>query len=172
MNCKSTLLRIIRTPLFSIVLAIMFLYFDYITGVEIQFPVLFILPVLLITWYNNLYWGIALSVFLPLSSVYYICAWKTHPPAFIAINVIIRMAIILFIAYLLSLVKKQQQELSERINNLEKFLPICSFCKKIRDEENNWHSIESYITGKTKTEFSHGVCPECAEKHYGKYLKK
>lgn len=73
---------------------------------------------------------------------------------------------------MVSIIKKQQLMLSERINTLEKILPICSYCKKIRDSGNTWHNVENYIRDKTDTEFSHGICPECAEKYYKDYLPK
>jgi hypothetical protein len=54
----------------------------------------------------------------------------------------------------------------QRIRRLEGMLPICSFCKRIRDEEGGWHQIESYISEKSEVDFSHGICPDCAEKFY------
>ena len=165
--------RIIRNPLFSILLAIIILYLDYITGPEIQFPVLFILPVILVTCYKNIYWGVTLSVLLPVVSTYYIYLWNDKQEAvYIIINVVIRISMFSFISFLISVVARQKKALSERVSNLEKFLPICSYCKKIRDKDNKWHSIESYITGKTDTEFSHGLCPDCAKKYYKDYLKQ
>ena len=56
------------------------------------------------------------------------------------------------------------------IKLLEGLLPICSYCKKIRDDtgkssgEGNWEKIENYIHQKTDQEFTHGICPECVEK--------
>lgn len=49
---------------------------------------------------------------------------------------------------------------------LSGLLPICSFCKKIRDEEGSWHKMENYIDNHSEATFSHGVCRECCEKHY------
>jgi len=46
-------------------------------------------------------------------------------------------------------------------------LPICASCKKIRDEENYWQNIETYIGEHTEASFSHGICPACAQKLYG-----
>jgi hypothetical protein len=43
-------------------------------------------------------------------------------------------------------------------------LPICSSCKKIRDDEGYWKQIESYVSEHSETEFSHGICTECATK--------
>lgn len=52
------------------------------------------------------------------------------------------------------------------IKILENFLPICSYCKKIRDEKGHWNQIESYITEHSGTDFTHGICPDCVEKVY------
>lgn len=52
---------------------------------------------------------------------------------------------------------------TEQMHQLEDFLPICSYCKKIRDDRNYWQQIEGYIKQRTGTSFSHGVCPECYE---------
>jgi hypothetical protein len=54
----------------------------------------------------------------------------------------------------------------KRMKYLEGMLPVCSACKKIRDEKGSWHPIESYIREKSSAEFTHGICPECAEKLY------
>ena len=48
-----------------------------------------------------------------------------------------------------------------QVRQLETFLPICGYCKKIRDDHNYWQQIESYINARTGTDFSHSVCPDC-----------
>jgi sigma-B regulation protein RsbU (phosphoserine phosphatase) len=48
-----------------------------------------------------------------------------------------------------------------QVRQLEAFLPICGYCKKIRDDGNYWQQIESYINARTGTDFSHSVCPDC-----------
>lgn len=50
------------------------------------------------------------------------------------------------------------------VRQLESFLPICGYCKKVRDDQNYWQQIEEYINTRTGTNFSHGVCPDCIEK--------
>ena len=52
-----------------------------------------------------------------------------------------------------------------RVRTLEGILPTCAYCGRIRDDEGNWHELEAYIRKTTLAEFSHGYCPECAEKH-------
>ncbi len=48
-----------------------------------------------------------------------------------------------------------------QVRQLEELMPICSYCKKIRDDQNYWQQIEGYINQRTGTEFSHSVCPDC-----------
>ena len=53
-----------------------------------------------------------------------------------------------------------QQALSQ-IKTLKGLLPICSYCKNIRDDQGYWYKIESYIMKRSEVDFSHGICPEC-----------
>lgn len=54
-----------------------------------------------------------------------------------------------------------------RIRRLEGMLPICSYCKKVRNEANYWEQVESYITSHSDLELSHSVCPTCLERVMG-----
>lgn len=64
-----------------------------------------------------------------------------------------------------SLVCELEQALG-KIKTLSGLLPICAHCKKIRDDKGYWNQIEGYIQEHTDAEFSHSLCPECAEKLY------
>lgn len=55
------------------------------------------------------------------------------------------------------------------IKTLRGIIPICASCKKIRDNKENWKQIELYIKEHSDAVFSHGICPECAEKLYPEY---
>lgn len=63
------------------------------------------------------------------------------------------------------IMERLQQALRE-IKTLQGMLPICSVCKRIRDDAGYWQLIESYIQEHTLAEFSHGICPNCAKKVY------
>ncbi|MFC1885199.1 hypothetical protein ACFL2O_10550, partial [Thermodesulfobacteriota bacterium] len=63
------------------------------------------------------------------------------------------------------LIAELQKALSE-VKTLRGFLPICSHCKKVRDDKGYWNQIESYIADHSEAEFSHGICQECAKKYY------
>ena len=65
-----------------------------------------------------------------------------------------------------------RKDAEAKIKLLSGFLPICSSCKKIRDDRGNWHQLESYIRDHSEAEFSHGICPDCTAKLYPGLLKK
>ncbi len=54
----------------------------------------------------------------------------------------------------------------EHVKTLRGIIPICSVCKKIRDDEGYWNQLEAYIKDHSEAQFTHGICPECARKHY------
>lgn len=60
----------------------------------------------------------------------------------------------------------------ETIRTLHGILPICSSCKKIRDDKGAWQNLEAYISLHTDAEFSHGLCTECAQRMYPEVFKK
>ena len=66
------------------------------------------------------------------------------------------------------LIDELQKALNE-IKTLRGILPICSYCKKIRDDKGYWNQIEKYISDHSEAGFSHGICPECAKKMYPDY---
>jgi len=57
-------------------------------------------------------------------------------------------------------------ETMERLETLQGILPICSGCKKIRDDNNEWTDIDVYVTDRSKASFTHGFCPECLARLY------
>ena len=74
-----------------------------------------------------------------------------------------------------------QVELADRVRELEEALanikvlrglmPICSYCKKVRGDQNYWQQVEQYIESHADVEFSHSVCPECYEKEIAPHLR-
>jgi transcriptional regulator with PAS, ATPase and Fis domain len=66
---------------------------------------------------------------------------------------------------------QQLQKTLDETRTLSGFLPICVFCKKIRDHQEEWSSIEKFLQRHLDIEFSHGICPECGQKHYSAFIK-
>jgi len=59
---------------------------------------------------------------------------------------------------------RELEEALLRVRQLQGLLPICSYCKKIRNDQNYWEQVEQYIEEHSEAEFSHGICPDCFEK--------
>jgi len=63
----------------------------------------------------------------------------------------------------------------KRIETLRGIVPICSFCKQIRDDKGYWNRVDAYIAKHTEAQFSHSICPDCVKEHYpeaGKILEE
>jgi sigma-B regulation protein RsbU (phosphoserine phosphatase) len=58
-----------------------------------------------------------------------------------------------------------------RVRQLHGLLPICSYCKKIRNDRNYWQRVEDYVSARSEAQFSHGICPECYEQIVGPELR-
>jgi DNA-binding response OmpR family regulator len=56
--------------------------------------------------------------------------------------------------------------LRQHVSRLEGLLPICAYCKKIRDENQKWQAVEKYVGERSRTQFSHGICPECLTREF------
>lgn len=69
------------------------------------------------------------------------------------------------------LVHELQTALAE-VRTLQGILPICSYCKSIRDDENYWQSVETYLAKHTHTQFSHGICPTCYAERVAPQLER
>jgi len=59
---------------------------------------------------------------------------------------------------------RQLQQAFDEIKTLRGILPICAYCKKIRDDEGYWDHVEKYVSAHTDAKFTHGICPSCFER--------
>lgn len=66
---------------------------------------------------------------------------------------------------------RELKQALDHIKTLQGILPICSFCKKIRDDGGYWNQVEAYISHHSDALFSHSICPDCMKKHYSEYVK-
>ncbi len=65
---------------------------------------------------------------------------------------------------------KQLENAQKKIKQLKGLIPICSSCKKIRDDKGYWNRIEEYIMDHSKVKFSHSICPDCAKNLYPEFV--
>ena len=90
----------------------------------------------------------------------------------ILVNGLIDVSVFFLVVILIARVGKQQRVLEMRVRTLEGILPVCSFCKKIRNEDEKWEPMEVFICRNSEAQFSHSVCPDCGEQHYGEFYEQ
>jgi len=86
-------------------------------------------------------------------------------PGFIV--TVLSLVSIIYLGRLLSGNAKLLKLKDDNIRTLNRLLPICSKCRKIRDDDGYWNELESYIESNTDAKFSHGLCEKCADEMYG-----
>ena len=69
----------------------------------------------------------------------------------------------------LETVNKQLKEALDANKVLQGLIPICAYCKKIRDDKGFWLQVEKYVEKHSSLAFSHGICPDCIKRHFGDY---
>ena len=158
--------------LYWLAIAIILLLVDFFSGPFIQFPISYLIPVALASWYNGRWWGLSLAVAMPLVRLYFnIDLWSVPWTLFEAVfNTMIKITVLASFALIIDRNARQTHKLNREVQLLEGLLPVCSFCKKIRDDKDQWQPMEKYIMARSPVAFSHGVCPDCAMKYYGDVL--
>ncbi|MES1180429.1 MAG: hypothetical protein ABUL66_01055 [Verrucomicrobiota bacterium] len=153
-----------------LLLCVFFFGVDFLGVPYDVFPFLFIFPIMLLAWN----WGVwpAIAVAFILIAARFTHYFVSHELEIGVLNVftsLVRYGVIVLLAALTALIARQTRQLRQRVQLLEGMLPICSFCKNIRDGQGSWVRLESYISGHSTAQFSHGLCPDCLKKHYPDY---
>ena len=153
-------------------LSLIIMAFDYTYGPQIRFPILFIIPIWLASWYVSKEFGMSLAIILPLIRFGFNMFSEIDITLLeSAINAVLRIITFVLIVYV-TRYAIQTQTLEKRLQRLEGILPICSFCKRIRVGDKEWVNLEEYITAHSEAQLSHGLCQDCAREHYSEYLTK
>lgn len=152
---------------FMVLLCLVFVALDWELVPLKVFPFIFIFPVMLVAW-NRPVWLSALGAgILSSTRILHQLFFSTHPVAMDEMaDALICFFVLELLALLTLLLSRQSRQLRQRVRTLEGLLPICSFCKSIRDDRNEWVKLEEFLVQHSGAVFSHGLCPECAKKHY------
>jgi hypothetical protein len=137
---------------------------DYLTGPFLPSAILFyFIPIGMAAWSRAPRSAIAMALLWPPLRLGIMMLWGTSGPWRLTIeDSIVNGIVSVAFASLVWHVVEQERKL----RLLQGMLPICGFCKRIRDE-GEWRSVESYITEHSEAVFSHTFCAECAKQHYG-----
>ena len=148
-------------PYYSLALAALVTALDYAVGPDIEFPALFIVPIAYAAWYGGRGWAIPLCL-MPFAHIFTLEMRGATSGMYEAmISATVRAIMLVPIAWWISNVAASQRALTKEVAMLEGLLPICSYCKKIRDDGGDWQMLEKYIQERTAATFTHGVCESC-----------
>ncbi len=86
-------------------------------------------------------------------------------------NIINRDIELLYLNQELGLKNKQLTDIISEIKTLKGLIPICSWCRKVRDDDGFWKSVETYLEEHSAAEFTHGICEECKKKLFDSPIK-
>ena len=154
-------------PLWWWAIALALVLADYLVGPSTQFPVLYVIPVSLAAWYSGRGSALAIAVAVPLAHLVFLVAfWKVPGEAAPIAATMLRAGAIAISAMWVARLAEHERALERYVYRLEGLLPICAFCKSIRNSAGEWEPFEVYITTRSKAEFSHGFCPSCGRTHY------
>lgn len=148
------------------------LWIDHLASRTGQFPVIYVLPVILAAWYSGKWPAVGLAIAVPLFRLLFLVMPHQPPEGMSALVLAtaLRGVVIIFIALWFARLAEFERELQRQVKVLEGLLPICAFCKNIRNETGEWERLEKFISRRSEAQFSHGVCPSCGEKHYPEIL--
>jgi hypothetical protein len=156
---------------------------DYMTGLELDLFLFYYVPVAITAWFVRRVSAVLMAILA--TGVW---AWvnvvsgQVHSSWFFWYwNSSLQCASLIIIALAVSRIKQDLErewrlnaELSKalgQVKQLKGLLPICAWCKKIRDDQGYWKEVETYISQHSEAEFTHGICPACKEKHLSEWGK-
>ena len=136
---KDSLLKHPRVmPFYWIALSLLIIGADHLADPYIQFPILFLLPITLAAVYNGRWWGVGLAAIMPVIRCYIEVSATPLIMTQEVINTVIHLIVLVGFAILADRTAQQTRALRREVALLRGILPICSFCKKIRKEDNTW----------------------------------
>jgi hypothetical protein len=155
-------------PLWWVTIGVALIWVDYLAGPFTQFPVLYVIPVSLAAWYSGRRPALALAVAVPLVHIMFLLTAQTQPGelAALAAATTLRGAVIIVMALWFARLSEHERALHRYVLKLEGLLPICSFCKSIRNEAGDWESFETFVSSRSDAQFTHSFCARCAKRHY------
>jgi hypothetical protein len=146
------------------------IWIDYLVGPLTQFPVLYVIPVSVAAWYSGRWPAVALAVIVPVVHIIFLLALWPEPgdAVTLAVATLFRGAIVVVMTLWFARLSEHERSLHRYVLKLEGLLPICAFCKSIRNEAGNWEPLERFISTHSDAQFSHCFCENCVQKQYRK----
>jgi len=148
-------------------------WLDIKTGLQLKLGPFYLLPVMLVAWHGGMFPGVVAAVMAASAWRGIDVFWRSSPvPGVIVfwdgfIHLLSFVAVAMFVSWARSLVLRERalvhdlSALLANVKELEGLLPVCAWCKKVRDDQGYWQQMETYISDHSKADWTHGICPDC-----------
>jgi hypothetical protein len=145
---------------------------DRVTGHEISLFVFYFIPISLGAWSGGRRDGLLLAfscavlwLLIDIATQHsysqeWVRYWNT------AIRLVAFISVAVMMSHIRMLVERDRARQAQLVNELHGLLPICSLCKRIRNDHGYWERVERYVSARSAATFTHGICPECSERHF------
>jgi hypothetical protein len=139
--------------------------FDLVLPLGAGSSFFYLVPVLFLALWSSPKQALAVMGIAVFASILVAIGFLLSPPGAFWDAVTNRAYVLIVIGatVMLSVARKRAEE---DIKVLYGLLPICCYCKKIRDDKGYWQQVERYIAARSEVDFSHGLCPDCGAKHF------
>ena len=148
---------------------------DFYTGDELHIMVFYLIPISLASWklgkgeaifvaaFSALIWFVEDALILRRAESFWVPFFNMAAlfGVFLAVVLILSALRGAFVAQ--TLLISELREALTKVNTLSGLLPMCSWCKKVRNDQGYWTAVEAYIMEHSHAEVTHGVCPECMD---------
>ena len=139
--------------------------FDLVVPLGAGISFFYLVPVVFLALWSSPKQSFAVMGIATFSSILVAIGFLLSPPGAFwdAVTNRAYALIVIGATVMLSVVRKRAEE---DVKVLHGLLPICCYCKNIRDDKGYWQQVERYIAARTEVDFSHGMCPDCGAKHF------
>lgn len=155
-------------PAWWVVLAAILVVVDYRLGPFVQPAVLYAIPVCLAAWYSRLSVGVLMALILPaIRFTFMAFVWNVPwDVTDLLTTFTFRIAVFILLAATFHRLACHERAMLQEVKTLRTLLSICMYCKGVHLGNDKWQALEHYISSRSSTDFSHGLCPTCAEQHW------
>lgn len=147
---------------------------DEVAPAEVEFSAFYLLPVIFLAWSRGTREGLAMGLLA--GAVWYghdVQTGRLHASEWLRLwDEVNHLLSYLLAAWVVGALRRQvlvQQGLNQQLSaamaevrELEGLLPVCAWCHNIRDDEGRWHTMEVFLSTRTKASTTHGICPNCS----------
>lgn len=169
---RERLRAFLAQPAVWIGLALAVAALEYSVGQHVNVRPLSLVPLAIAAWFGRVRWAITIAVVLALLRLSYYVVGLWEPPRQLSDEVLSAVVRVATLATLAVLIKRTRKagDLQREVSMLRGLLPICMYCKRIQDADDQWQPVEQYIGARTDAAFTHRVCPACIGTHRRVFL--